>query len=104
MIMLLSASALIALAASATALPAVEVAEPNPKKMSQAEIRAFNATLDKNHKFYIRCKSSIATGSLAKREYSCRTNAQWAAADARGNQEARDIMEEMASKSWNQGN
>jgi hypothetical protein len=94
-------SALIGFLATTAVVPAVEVVEPDPKKMSQAEIRAFNASLDKNHKFYIRCKRSIATGSLAKREYSCRTNAQWAAADARGNQEARDIMDEMSSKSWN---
>ena len=99
--MILTASALVALIGSATAVAPAALVEPNPKKMSQAEIRAFNASLDKDHKFYIRCKRSASTGSLAKREYSCRTNAQWTAADTRGNQEARDIMEEMTSKSWN---
>jgi hypothetical protein len=97
-----AAIALVGSAAGATA--ATEVAEPNPKAMSQSEIRAFNATLDKAHKHYIRCKKSAPTGSFVQREFSCRTNEQWAAADVRGNQEARDIGEEMQSKSWNTSN
>lgn len=103
---LLLASALIAFTGSAAAIdtPALEEFEPNPKAMSQAEIRAFNASLDKGHKFYIRCKRSAATGSFVQRQLSCRTNEQWAAADVRGNQEARDIGEEMQSKSWNTSN
>ena len=101
--MFLTASAIVALfAASATS--AADVVEPNPKAMSQAEIRAFNAALGKDHKYYIRCKRSAPTGSFVQREFSCRTNAQWAAADVRGNQEARDIGEEMTSKSWNTSN
>lgn len=103
--MFLTASALIALLGSTTALtPAVDISEPNPKAMSQSEIRAFNAKLDKNHKYFIRCKRNAATGSLVSREFSCRTNAQWLAADARGNQESRDILEEMTSKSWSSSN
>ena len=98
------ASALIALAGSTTATAGVDVVEPNPKSMSQSEIRAFNATLAKGHKYYIRCKKDAATGSMIQRQYSCRTNEQWAAADVRGNQEARDLGDEMASKSWNTSN
>lgn len=98
--MFLVASAVISLFGSTTALSGVEIAEPNPKTMSQAEIRAFNANLDKAHKYFIRCKRSAATGSYIQREFSCRTNEQWVAADVRGNDEARDIGEEMKSKSW----
>lgn len=99
------ASALIALAGSnATAVAAVDIVEPNPKAMSQSEIRAFNATVEKGHRYYIRCKKDAATGSMIQRQYSCRTNEQWAAADVRGNQEARDIGQEMQSKSWNTSN
>jgi hypothetical protein len=94
------ASAVIALAGSPAAA-SVDVKEPNPKTMSQAEIRAFNATLEKGHKYYIRCKRSAPIGSYVARLYSCRTNAQWTASEDIGNQEARDIMEEMKSKSWN---
>lgn len=99
--MLSTASAIIAaLSANAAAL-ASEIAEPNPKAMSQAEIRAFNAKLEKGHRYFIRCKRSAATGSFIERNFSCRTNEQWSAAEARGNDEARDVMEEMRSKSWN---
>lgn len=106
--MFLFASVLIALAgtgassaAAAVTAPATEVAAPNPKAMSQSEIRAFNAHLEKGHKHYIRCRRSAAIGSYVKREFSCRTNEQWAQAEANGNQEARDIGEEMKSKALN---
>lgn len=98
--MIFFAAAVISLVGSAATAAVTDIPEPNPKTMSQAEIRAFNAQLEKNHKFYIRCKRSAATGSMVAREFSCRTNAQWADADARGNQESRDIMDEMKSKSW----
>lgn len=88
------------LAAEGASAPA-QLAEPNPKTMSQSEIRAFNAALDKGHPYYIRCKRSANIGSLVARNFSCRTNRQWAAAEDAGNQEARDIGEEMKSKSWN---
>lgn len=98
-------AALLASSASPAVIPAsAEIAEPNPKAMSQSEIRTFNATLAKNHKYYIRCVRSAATGSMIQRQFSCRTNEQWAIADVRGNQESRDIGEEMASKSWNTSN
>ena len=99
--MIFVAAVLLAAAGSVTATAATDIAEPNPKKMSQAEIRAFNASLEPGHRYYIRCKRSVATGSLMARNYSCRTNAQWAQADTRGNQEAREVMDEMTSKSWN---
>lgn len=99
--MLVITSAILALAGSAaSSLPAVALVEPDPKTMSQAEIRAFNAPLDKNHKFYIRCKRSAPTGSFVQRETSCRTNRQWALAYDRGNQEARALADEMENKSW----
>lgn len=80
---------------------AVEVAEPNPKGMSQSEIRAFNAKLSRTHPFYIRCVKSEDIGSLVKRNYSCRTNAQWHKAEDIGNQNARESVEAMQSKATN---
>ncbi|MBS3929572.1 MAG: hypothetical protein KGZ65_15870 [Sphingomonadales bacterium] len=77
------------------------LSEPNPKAMSQKEIREFNARLPKNHPFYIRCVKSDETGSIAKKLYSCRTNRQWGRDDATGNQNARDTMDAMTSKFWN---
>lgn len=78
--------------------------EPDPKAMSQKEIRAFNSKLPRNHPYYIRCVASPEVGSLVKKTYSCRTNRQWKAADETGNQNARDTYEAMTSKSWNTGN
>lgn len=99
--MILSIAAMLAVASATTTLAVADIAEPNPKAMKQSEIRAFNAKLDKSHKYYIRCKRRAPTGSFVSREFSCRTNEQWSAAEDRGNQESRDIMDEMKSKSWN---
>jgi hypothetical protein len=72
--------------------------EPDPKSMSQKEIRAFNAQLPRDHPFYIRCVKSDETGSIAKKSYSCRTNRQWKLAHDTGNQTARETVEAMTSK------
>ena len=97
---------LLVIAAEGAAIEAAQtqVSEPDPKAMSQKEIRAFNAGLPKSHPYYIRCKSSPEIGSLVKKLYSCRTNAQWQKSDAIGNQNARDTYEDMTSKSWNTSN
>ena len=89
-----------------TAGPAVVTSDPatavvDPKKMSQAEIRAHNATLPRTHPNYIRCVRAAAIGSLVARNYSCRTVAQWDAADRAGNDEMRRVADAMASKATN---
>jgi hypothetical protein len=87
--------------ATASAPAQLELAEPNPKAMSQREIREFNATLKQSHPYYIRCVKSASIGSLVKRNFSCRTNQKWKEAAERGNDEARAVMDEMTSKSQN---
>lgn len=77
-----------------------EMPEPNPKRMTQAEIRDHNAKLTPDHPYYIDCRRSTATGSLVRRNLSCRTNQQWTASDDAGNREARTVVEGMASKAW----
>lgn len=94
-------SILLGAAEVATPAAAEPSVEPDPKAMSQKEIRAFNASLDKTHPFYIRCVSSLEVGSLVKRTYSCRTNRQWQAADNTGNANARETYEAMQGKAWN---
>lgn len=101
MLSIATAAAALIFAASSPA-PAV-VTEPDPKAMSQAEIRAFNASVGKDHDFYIRCKRSVATGSFLRANTSCRTNAQWAAANDQGNDKARDFVE-ATNKGWSRGN
>ena len=86
--------------AAAAAVPA-ELSEPDPKAMSYAEIKLFNAKVPRNHPYYIRCVKSAAIGSLVARRVSCRTNAQWDKSDRVGNDEARDVMVRTTSKAWN---
>lgn len=102
---MLSALLLILAAEAAPAVAAETVlVEPDPKAMSQKEIREFNSKVPRNHPFYIRCVASGEIGSLVKKTYSCRTNRQWKAADETGNQNARDTYEQMTSKAWNTSN
>ncbi len=94
--MLTAAIALLTVAAPLVA--PVDRIEPDPKQMSQAEIRAHNAKVPRAHPFYIRCERSEAPGSLVKRNLSCRTNRQWTLADEAGNREAQIIADAMRSK------
>lgn len=75
-----------------------ETAVVDPKKMTQAQIRVHNAKLARTHPNYIRCVRSAEIGSLVSRNYSCRTVAQWHAADLAGNDEMRRVADAMASK------
>ena len=93
---------LLLLVAAPSAILATET-EPNPKTMSQSDIRAHNAELSRNHPFYIRCVKSEAPGSLVKRNRSCRTNQQWSAAENAANDEARAIADHMRSKASTNG-
>lgn len=78
--------------------------EPDAQRMSAAEIKANNATLPRDHPYYIRCQRREETGSLVKTIKSCRTNLAWERAWTIGNQNARETMEVAASKSWNTSN
>lgn len=102
--MLVSALALLLAAEATTTATMTVVDEPDPKAMTQSEIRAFNAKLTRDHPFYIRCVRSADTGSLIARKASCRTNQQWERSQENGNREAREIQDAMSSKSWNTSN
>ena len=93
------ASLLLLVAAETTIAAPVEVEEPDPKAMSRAEIAAFNAKVARTHPYYIRCRRTEETGSLVRKTYSCRTNEQWGFAERVGNDNARDTVEAMKSKS-----
>lgn len=102
--MILAAIALMASSGAGQTGTIALVVEPDPKAMSQRQIREHNATLPRDHAFYIRCEKSEEIGSLVKRLYSCRTNRQWREAQDKGNQEVRDIGDKMASKGWETSN
>lgn len=97
--MSLLASAILLIAADgAVQAASAPLVEPDPKGMSQKEIRDFNAPLPRTHPFFIRCVKSDETGSLARKTLSCRTNRQWEIAYKEGNQDARDAATFAASK------
>ena len=94
-------ASLILLGTAAAPASPTTLGEPDPKKMTAAEIRAHDAALERQHPNYSRCARDAVIGSLVATQRSCRTYAQWARADEVGNAEARDIGDKMASKSWN---
>lgn len=83
----LAGSLAIAITPGATAAPAAApatttttttttadgIARPDVSAMSRSEIRAFNAKLTPNHRYYITCRQSSVTGSLAKVTRVCLT-------------------------------
>lgn len=100
-------SLLFALAAAAAepAAPVPALSSPvlapftrDPRTMSQADIRSHNLGRERNAPDFIRCLRREETGSLVRKNLSCRTNAQWARADQIGNQNARDTYQWMESK------
>ncbi len=93
--------AMLAAEVSASAPAPQPLVEPNPKTMTQREIKAFNASIPKDHPFHIRCVRTVDTGSLVRGTYSCRTNRQWAKADEIGNLNARETVEAMQGKAVN---
>lgn len=91
--------AVLALAVSAPAF-AGDKQPPDrmPSEMTPTEIKAYNADIGPDHPYYIKCRKTEVIGSLAKKLRVCRTNEQWKEASAKGNQNARDTLEEFARK------
>ena len=79
---------------TATPVAKAEIAPPNTVEMTLAEVKAFNATVDKTHPYYIRCRLVEVTGSLAKQGRVCRTRQQWDSIEANGNAQARALVED----------
>src|SRR3990170_2873304 len=66
-----------------------------PSQMTPTEIRAYNADIEPNHPYYIKCRKTEVIGSLARKLRVCRTNQQWKEASAKGNENAADTLEAM---------
>ena len=69
-----------------------------PSEMTPTEIKAYNSDIDAAHPYYIKCRKTEVIGSLARKLRVCRTNEQWKESSAKGNQNARDTLEEFARK------
>lgn len=100
----MSAFFLIALAAGAAPVSDASAVDFDPRRMKPAEIRAHNAALDRKDPNYIRCVVQEETGSLVRKNVSCRTNKQWAMSFKDNNQNARDTYDSMVGKAVNQAN
>jgi hypothetical protein len=93
-----------ALLAMASVEPAAAIPEPRPSAMSKSEIRDHNAKLDRKHRYFIRCVKAPDTGSLVARRSVCRTNDQWAAVEAAGRDQARNMADETVARSASSSN
>jgi len=89
-----------AAAPTPAAVPAPSsIAAPDTRSMTLAEVREFNAPLDKGHPYFIRCRAIEVTGSLAKKGRVCRTVAEWRQLQDDGNEHARAIVDYSRSRS-----
>ena len=71
-----------------------------PVAMTGQQIRAYNATLKRDHPAYIRCERQLETGSLVKKTRRCRTNAEWRRLADIGNDDARELQERNMQRSF----
>jgi hypothetical protein len=82
------------------AAPAVAVDKQPPSQMpstmTPTEIKAYNSDIDASHPYYIKCRKTEVMGSLVKKLRVCRTNEQWKEAASKGNDNTREMMENMA--------
>jgi hypothetical protein len=74
-----------------------------PSLMTPTEIRAYNEGLDLKHPYYIRCKKDPVVGSLARKLRVCRTNEEWKQFAAQGQNNGREVLDEMSHAPINQG-
>jgi len=75
-----------------------------PSEMTPTQIKAHNADIGPDHRYYIKCRKTEVVGSLAKKLRVCRTNEQWKESSARGNENARDTLEGFARSGGVNGN
>jgi hypothetical protein len=94
------------LALAAPAIAAADKQPPDrmPSEMTPTEIKAYNADIDPNHPYYIKCRKSEVMGSLVKKLRVCRTNQQWKEASAKGNDATRESLEAMGRTGGSNGN
>ena len=92
-------SAAIALASAALSTVESEQKLPPdrpPSEMTPTEIRAYNEGLDFSHPYYIRCRKDVVVGSLIRKLRVCRTNEEWKRFAAMGNDNSREILDDVS--------
>ena len=88
---MLTAAVLFLAQSAAAAAPPETV--PGPVAMTRTEIKAYNATLQRDHPSYIRCQRALETGSLVRKVTTCKTNAEWSRVEEIGNDDARRTVD-----------
>lgn len=98
--------AVLSLALAAPAVAGGDKLPPDrmPSEMTPTEIKAYNAGLERNHRYYITCRKTEVMGSLVKKLRVCRTNEQWKEASHKGNENAADTLEAMRRAPVNSSN
>lgn len=89
---------------TAAPVSVVSLPEPNPSKMTAAEIREHNKQLDRKDPCYIKCVREADTGSLVGRKPVCRTNQRWAALEQAARAGADQLATDMTNNSHASGN
>lgn len=64
-------------AADAPKADPATIARPDVQAMSMTEIRSFNSTVPSKHRYFIVCRQSAVTGSLAQVRRTCNTREDW---------------------------
>jgi hypothetical protein len=100
--MFVTAIALLLSNASATASAPTPELLTGPIKMKASEIRAYNASLPRDHPNYIRCSKVEETGSIVKKKSICRTNQEWDRIEFAANTDAREAVDALR-KGWSSG-
>ena len=90
-------AALMIAAGASTAIAAEDKLPPDraPSLMTSTEIRAYNEGLEATHRYYIRCRKDAVVGSLVRKLRVCRTNEEWKRFSEMGNDNGREIMDDM---------
>jgi hypothetical protein len=100
------AASLLAVSGAALAIVDAENRLPPeraPSLMTPTEIRAYNEGLDFTHPYYIRCKKDPVVGSLVRKLRVCRTNEEWKKFAAQGQNNGREVLDEMSHAPVSQG-
>lgn len=89
----LSANAEVAVPVDPPTADAEQISRPDVQAMSIAEIRRFNTTVPVKHRYFIVCKQSTVTGSLAKVRRVCQTRDDWERSARAAQDGTQDVLE-----------
>lgn len=69
-----------------------DIERPDVQAMKMADIRRFNQTVPTKHRYYIVCRQSTVTGSLAKVRRVCQTRDDWERSTREAQSDAESLL------------